>query len=270
MKRIDAHIHFRPGPGEDYFDRIAREAGHEHTEAHLREAFEALDIERAVVMGNRDLALERHRYPDILRYCAGLDRDALRPEQIGRTTELIEQHLKLDACVGLKVYAGYTPRDLTDPIYAPFYEMAARYDKPVAVHTGATASSGALLRYSHPLQLDEAAVANPQVRFVMCHFGNPFLMDAAAVLEKNPNVVADLSGLLVGRIDLPGYLAAQGGYVQQLKTWIAYVEDYDKFLYGTDWPLAGMQGYIRLTEHLIPEVHWEKVFYQNAKRVYGL
>ena len=65
---------------------------------------------------------------------------------------------------------------------------AASYKKPVAIHTGATAGSNALLKYSHPLTLDEAAVAHPDVQFVMCHIGNPFLMDAAAVLEKNGNM----------------------------------------------------------------------------------
>ena len=44
------------------------------------------------------------------------------------------------------------------------------------------------------------------VQFVMCHFGNPWLMDAAAVVEKNENVAADLSGLLEGKFDIPEFL----------------------------------------------------------------
>ena len=35
------------------------------------------------------------------------------------------------------------------------------------------------------------------------YFGNPWLLDAAAVVEKNENVMTDLSGLLEGKIDFP-------------------------------------------------------------------
>ncbi len=46
--------------------------------------------------------------------------------------------------------------------------------------------------------MDEVAVDFPGVRFVLAHFGNPWLIDAAEVLFKNANVWADLSGLFVG------------------------------------------------------------------------
>ena len=37
----------------------------------------------------------------------------------------------------------------------------------------------------------------PNVKFVMAHVGNPWMMDAAEVVYKNVNVWADLSGLLL-------------------------------------------------------------------------
>ncbi len=268
MKIIDAHIHYRPDEG--YFDKIALDAGHENSEKHLCEAFGTLNIERAVVMGNRDLSLEDHVYPDFLSYCIGLDQGIVTPDTLDESVALVEKHLQRPSCAGIKIYAGYTRMQLTDPAFIPFYELAQHYQKPVAVHTGVTASPNALLKYSHPLRLDEAAVSFPRVQFVMCHFGNPWLMDAAAVLEKNENVCADLSGLLVGSVDIPTYMREQAGYVEQLKTWIAYVEDYNKFLYGTDWPLVNMGAYADFIARLIPERFHEKVFYENARRVYGL
>ena len=60
LKIIDAHIHFCP---EEHFDRIAQAAGHENTAAHLQEQYEIYGIAGAVVMSNRGLELERHRYP---------------------------------------------------------------------------------------------------------------------------------------------------------------------------------------------------------------
>ena len=49
------------------------------------------------------------------------------------------------------------------------------------------------------------------MQFVMCHFGNPFLADAAAVLEKNPNMAADISGWLCGYEQLDDYFSGTSG-----------------------------------------------------------
>ena len=71
MKIIDAHIHFRP----DYekFGLVAERAGHKNTKEHIDEVFEKNDIVHAIVMGNGDLSLENHTYPDNMSYCVGLD-----------------------------------------------------------------------------------------------------------------------------------------------------------------------------------------------------
>ena len=135
---------------------------------------------------------------------------------------------------------------------------------------GQTAGSRAYLKYSHPLTMDEAAVRHPGVQFVMCHFGNPWLMDAAAVVEKNENVAADLSGLLEGKVDFPQLLKKQSGYFEALKTWISYCDNYEKFMFGTDWPLANYEDYISMVKWLIPESEWEQVFYWTAKTIYRL
>jgi predicted TIM-barrel fold metal-dependent hydrolase len=269
MKIIDAHLHYRQD--NEHFTRLARAADHENTQEHLAEVFQEQGIVHAVVMGNHGATPDAYSdHPPFFSYCIGADIKSLQPETRDEALANAEAHLRSKACVGIKVYAGYSPCLVGDPAFAPLYDLAATYNKPVAVHTGTTASSNALLKYSHPLLLDEAAVAFPRVQFVMCHLGNPWLMDAAAVLEKNKNVVADLSGLLVGRIDLDRFCEKQRGYVEQLKTWISYVEDYDKFMYGTDWPLANMSDYIGFVSRLIPDRHLEQVFYENAKRVYGI
>ena len=105
----------------------------------------------------------------------------------------------------------------------------------------------------------------------MCHFGEPFFVDAAAVMEKNANVVADLSGILEGKIpDFCQFLKKKRYYIEQLKGWLAYLDQYDRFMFGTDWPLANLGDYIRFTKEIIPERHWEQVFCNNAMRIYGI
>ena len=266
MKIIDAHLHFCNWPG---FDELARAAGHENTAEHLQQAYAKYGIQYGIVMSNRTLEPETHVYPDFLRYCIGLDRFVFDPDAIEQQAALVEANLKRETCVGIKLYPGYNRFYVADDRLAPFYRLAEKYHKPVAVHMGQTANREGLLKYSHPLVLDEAAVKYPKVQFVMCHFGNPWLADAAAVIEKNPNVAADLSGLLEGKIsDMTDFFQRAGRYIDQLRGWIEYTQAYDRLMFGTDWPLANLGDYIAFTKHIIPPEYWEQVFFANAARIY--
>lgn len=268
MKIIDAHIHFR---NEPYFGVIAEAAGHENTITHLRKQYTEHNIMHGIVMGNGGLELKEHNYPDILSYCVGLDSTCFNAEQAVEQAYLVEKHLQRKNCVGIKLYPGYNHFYVYDPVLDPFYQLAIQYNKPVAIHTGLTATSNALLKYSHPLTLDEVAVRYPTVQFVMCHMGNPWFVDAIAVIEKNKNVAADLSGMLEGRIDnMAEFFEKKQGYINSLKIWLESLDDYDRFLYGTDWPLANISNYIEFVKHIIPAKHHDKVFFDNANRIYGL
>ena len=267
MKIIDAHIHFKSSEG---FDALALAAGHENTEAHLRKTFQTLGIEHAVVMGNNGVN-EPHTYPDILSYCVGFDSSHFSAEGMQTALDHVEQHLRRPDCAGIKLYPGYTRHFITEPFYHPIYDLAGQYGKPVAVHTGATAHARAQLKYSHPLIIDEVAADFPKTTFVICHYGNPWVVDAAAVLDKNPNVCADLSGILDGGLhDIDAFMAVNPGYIEHMRTWLKYPNAFDRIMYGTDWPLVNMAQYIDFISRLIPEQHHEDVFFHNANRIYRL
>ena len=267
MEIIDAHLHFCADP---YFDEIARQAGHENTAGHLAAEYRRLGIVKGIVMGNRSLEPSAHEYPDFIHYCIGLDAFT-ETLSIEEQAGLVEENLKREECVGIKLYPGYKHFYIYEKEFAPIYALAEKYMKPVAVHTGLTASNNGLLKYSHPLVLDEAAVRWPQVQFVMCHFGEPYFTDAVAVMEKNANVSADLSGMLAGKIqDFALFCERKKFYIEQLHGWLAYLNAYDRLMFGTDWPLANLDDYIAFTKLLIPEEHWDAVFYDNAVRIYNL
>ena len=268
MKIIDAHLHFA---SERYFDEIARAAGHINNEKHLRTEYEKRNFVHGIVMGNRPLEETDCVYLDFLSYCVGLDNMTRLFADVERAVTLVEQHLKKDACVGIKLYPGYHSFWIYDDRLAPIYRVAAKYHKPVAVHTGLTAGNNALLKYAHPAVMDEAATKFPDVQFVMCHFGEPYFTDAAAVLEKNPNVVADLSGILEGKKqDFAAFTKRIASYIHQLKGWLEYLDSYERFMFGTDWPLANLGDYVAFTKLIIPEEHWDEVFFDNANRIYDL
>lgn len=267
MKIIDAHLHFVSQ--NPYFNQIAVAAGYENSLPHLKAEYDRLGIASGIVMGNRGLEPELHQYPEWLSYCIGLDHTCVDVRQSRKLADQLEVHLSKKQCVGIKLYPGYQPVYITDPIYEPVYELAEYYKKPVAVHTGETAGSGAVLKYSHPLTVDEAAAKHPEVRFVMCHFGNPWLNDAAAVMSKNPNVSADLSGLLEGRVNVKELMEEKKGYIDVLRTWLGYF-DYQRLMFGTDWPLVNLEEYITFIACLVPSRYHEAVFHENAQRIYGV
>lgn len=269
MKIIDAHLHLFPNDTPRP-EQLASAVGHHNSIDHLRQVYGELEIVHGVVMGNRSMDPAYHRYPtDLFHYCVGLDSSlmASAPES---AIEQVECNLQQENCCGVKLYPGYSKRPLSDPLYEPVYRLAERYGKPVAVHMGLTSQAQAHLKYCHPLALDEVAADHPGTRFVMCHFGNPFLESATAVLAKNPNVAADVSGILEGPVDLRRYLREQTGYVFLLRTWLAASNCWDRILFGTDWPIVNLGDYIRFIKQLVPEEHWESVFFRNANRIYGL
>ena len=66
------------------------------------------------------------------------------------------------------------------------------------------------------------------------------------------------------------FCAQKHFYIEQLRGWLAYLNAYDRLMFGTDWPLANFGDYVAFTKLLIPEEHWDAVFYENAVRIYHL
>lgn len=283
MKIIDCHIHFADHSG---FEATAREAGHLNSTAHLKEEFQRHGIVMAVAMGTGShneepgasipmtinlggtFRLDHWTQPGFICYCCGVESRTLTPGNIAASLPLYEEHLKSPHCVGLKLYPGYNQIYLNDPLHHPFYELAEKYNVPVVIHTGDTAGHRGVLKYSHPLTVDEVAVNFPRVRFVMAHYGNPWIVDATEVAAKNPNVSIDLSGLAIGNFDPDWFWTHYHGYLDHLQTWITYLSDYDRLLYGSDWPLVNLGAYLEIIRRLIPEEFHGKVFFENAVRTF--
>ncbi len=191
----------------------------------------------------------------------------------------VEEVLKTGKIKALKAYLGYVHYGPDAPGYLPYYKLAAKYKIPVIFHTGDTYSHRAKVKYAHPLLVDEIAVDHPDVNFVLAHFGNPWLVDAAEVVYKNnkrgirENVWTDLSGLLVGDAAEFDKLRKNGmmkDVIATVRKAFDYTECPDRFLYGSDWPLAPMAPYRDFIRELIPAEFHGGVFEGNAKALFGL
>ena len=275
MNVIDAHIHcFDCEP----FEQLAVEAGASNQMAALQAEMARAGIRLAIAMGNagEDDAQAvplRTSWPlDGLAVpvaeCLGIHEDCINASSDKEVMARFDKAMLLPTTVGLKVYAGYRPIHVADKRYHSFYDLARMHDMPVVIHTGDTALPDALLKYAHPLTVDELAVQFPDVRFVMAHAGNPWLIDAVEVARKNPNVYLELSGLFAGRFDARAMAEEERAYLDYIRMWTRYLGRYDKILYGSDWPLVNQADYQELMATVVPSAHHEDFFYHNARAVF--
>ncbi|MDG5789933.1 TatD family hydrolase [Evansella sp. AB-P1] len=278
MKIIDAHVHLSHIHS---FHHTAKNLSHvDYSVRGLKKEMDENNIVLSIGMGLREieggggfpddkpptpmgLDLVKTEEPNIV-YCAGVN-----PYRLG-TTELLhlEKELLKPDVVGIKIYLGYYPFYAYDKVYEPVYELAKAYQVPVVFHTGDTYSERGLLKYSHPLTLDEVAVFHRDVTFVMAHFGDPWMIDAAEVVYKNRNMFADLSGLIVGDDREVNRIMNTPHFFDHLKHAIAFCDHYDKFLFGTDWPLVSISPYIKFVKRYMPPASWDDVFYNTAIHVF--
>ncbi len=276
MKIIDAHIHFS---NIQSFHHTAKQLSFVDysLEGYMKEFHEAnvvLSIAMGLTETNKigfpdnetvtpmglDLASP---IPEQIVYCPGINPYDLSQDSI----ETLELELQKPNVVGIKIYLGYYPFYAYDEVYEPIYKLAEKYQLPVVFHTGDTYSERGLLKYSHPLTIDEVAVKYRKVTFMMAHFGDPWTLTGAEIIYKNSNVYADLSGLIVGtEKELTKF--SEGRFLDHLRHALEFADSYDKLLFGSDWPLVPVGPYIQFIKNLIPEQHYEDVFYKTALKVF--
>ena len=254
---IDAHLHTR------FSGKANRFSGINYTEESLIREMKDNGIVGAVSLSH-DWKEENKAVPNQkIIQCAGI-RDKVEDKA----------RLEADLAKGryrcLKIYLGYVRQFADHPNYQVVYQLARKHKVPVVFHTGDTSDSDALLKYTDPVQIDELAVLNRDITFVIAHLGNPWVESAAEVVYKNENVYADISAFLVG----DGTKIADDRWdeyaIKPVKWAFGFIEDPTKLMFGSDWPLVDMKSYIKAMKKAIPEEHWQDVFYNNAMRVYKI
>lgn len=168
---------------------------------------------------------------------------------------------------GLKIYSGYEHYYPYDERYQKIYDTCVEFGVPAMFHTGDTYSPKGKLRYSRPLNLDDVAVDNPELKIVMCHLGNPWIQDAQEVIYKNKNVYADISGLVIGSFDH----FFEKMIKEKVAELINYAGEPKYLLYGTDWPISSMDSYLNFVAKLkIKQEFRDNFMYKNAKELFKI
>jgi hypothetical protein len=266
MKIIDAHVHF--SEIAVFKDTARLYSGVDYSAEGLRAECSANNVVGLVAMGLSEtirygfpdglaptpMGCDLPDTPDFLKVCLGIN-----PLSI----DLQRLEDALPDAAGIKIYAGYYHFHVHDPVYDPVYRLAEKYGKPVVIHSGDTYSERGLLEYSRPLHVDRIAVKYRDVNFVIAHMGDPWIMEACEIAYKNSNIFMDLSGLAVGGEEV-NRIKNEPLLKDRFRQGLLFLNQYQKILYGTDWPLVEMATYIDFCKALVPEENWQKVFYENA------
>jgi uncharacterized protein len=277
MKIIDAHMHF--SNIQSFKDTASDLSKLDYSSAGLQQEYRDANVVLGIAMGLTETKADG--FPDYdaatpmgldledtapanICYCPGINPYRLGEKELVDLEELLQK----PEIVGIKIYLGYYPFYAYDEVYSPVYELAIKYGLPVVFHTGDTYSERGLLKYAHPLTLDEVAVKYREINFMMAHLGDPWVLDGAEVLYKNRNMYADLSGLVVGTEEEIRKKLESPLFFNHLKHALTFTDDYSKFLFGTDWPLVPVKPYINLMQELIPAEAHEELFYNTALKLF--
>jgi predicted TIM-barrel fold metal-dependent hydrolase len=262
---IDCHTHLN-----NYHEERVRSI----TECldHLKQDMEANGVDHALVLSSYKVNPHRPSTAQIVEATEAYDHiwvvaavSYLHYRE--RDLRELADFLKDGRVKGIKLYPGYEPFYPGDPRMRVVYDLAAEFNVPVMIHSGDTYSPTGKVKYSHPLNVDEVAVDHPDVKFVICHIGNPWIRDCMEVVYKNSNVYADVSGLVLGQFEdrFEQYM------LTQVREMILYAGEPRYLLYGTDWPICDMKSYLRFMSGLdLGEAAREMIMWKNSAGLFNL
>jgi len=168
----------------------------------------------------------------------------------------------------IKLYCGYEHYYPYDKRYQQVYDLCVEFNAPVMIHTGDTFLKQGKLRFSHPINIDDVAVDNPELKIVMCHLGNPWFLDCEEILYKNKNVYGDISGLFFDSIT-PESEKLLTNRITELLNYVGHGPRY--LLYGTDWPISDMGVYLNFLQKIeLNTQDRDLIMFKNAKVLFGI
>ena len=177
---------------------------------------------------------------------------------------------------GIKLYPGYQYFYPADDKIHPIAEVCQKYNKPLIFHSGDVydPENSAILKYSHPVHIDELAVKFPKCKIVISHIGFPYHLETANIVSKNKNVFTEISGTLVECDSKKEAKNMLNQYSKDLERVFNYFSDIkSRIMFGTDYggedvPLNQIEPYVKLVKKLFNKKEQDSVFYKLAEKVY--
>jgi predicted TIM-barrel fold metal-dependent hydrolase len=268
--KIDCHVHLN---NYNELDKSKKILSLEERINALLESMHNNDIDYSIILSSYKVDINRpstsqiidatKKYVDKLGVVAGFSIDNHTNEDL----ENCRKWFKDGYVKGIKIYCGYEHYYPYNERYQRAYDICVEYGMPLMVHTGDTLSRTAKIKYSHPLNIDDIAVDNPELNIIMCHLGNPWIIDCQEILYKNRNVYADISGLFVGEFTSTD----ETHYIRKIKELLNYVGARHHLLYGSDWPISTMTSYLSFVQKLkLNRESSDLLMFKNAESIFKL
>lgn len=234
-------------------------------------------VSRLVVMGwykyKIEDAMEFASQKDNVFITGSVDID----DDIKTQLEKLDKFFQEKKLFGIKLYPGYQYFYPSDEKIYSIAELCQQYDKPLIFHSGDVYNpeKDAMLKYAHPIHIDELATKFPKCKIIISHFGFPYHLETANIVSKNKNVFTEVSGTIDKCDSDEEAKNMLNQYTGDLQRVFSYYPDVKaKVMFGTDYggedtPLNEVKPYIKLVENVFAKKEQENVFYKLAEEIFG-
>jgi len=149
----------------------------------------------------------------------------------------------------------------------PVYEAAEALKVPLLIHTGMSWAPETPLERGLPLHLEQPIRDFPKLKFVLAHFGWPWVWEATALALKYPNVYLDTSCLYY---DGPKEFY-QFVFSKQIPTTVIERSLRNKVVFGSNYPRVEIKNMVHALKNLqLTEGCLHKILKENAERLLGI
>ncbi|EKE20996.1 MAG: Amidohydrolase family protein [uncultured bacterium] len=201
-----------------------------------------------------------------------IDMDDEIEKQLARHEEL----LKEGRIVGIKLYPGYQHFYPYEKKVIKIAQLCEKYNKPLVFHSGDLfdPDNKAILKYSHPIHIDELARKCPKTKIIISHFGFPYYMETTNVATANDNVYVDISAIVVEFSTSKETRNLQKQCLKDLQRVFTYYPLMkEKVMLGTDFggdetPLSLVKPYIKIIKKFLNKSQQENAFHKLAEKLY--
>jgi len=179
----------------------------------------------------------------------------------------LEHYVKNLGLRGLKCAPIYQNWDPQDKRHLPLFKKAEELGIPVNIHQGTSFVRTGPLKYANPVQLEDIAVACPDLKLIISHMGHPWETECIVLIRKHPNLFSNVSALHY----------RPWRHYQAFITALEYGVDH-KLIFGSDFPSATPEQVIaglRKVNDIVDGTRFprfpmevlDRIIYENWKQV---
>ena len=188
------------------------------------------------------------------------------PEADPQVIEKLDLLASTGDIIGVKLFPGFELFYPDDSRCHAVYEVCVRHTIPVVFHSGETMGEAWREKYNHPHEIAKVARRFPALRIMIAHFSQPHLAACRDTVLACPNVYVDISGLAH-----PSVIEACGQEAIAHNLESVAVQQPEKVLFGTDWPLCDVREHLQLVTSLpVSDIARCLILARNAERVFAL